>query len=481
VLLQRVIRIINMTQRDSGELSQVVEHKRAGTSYYVREFPAGSARPPEWYVAYPDGTFALSNAESLIHAVIDRKSTSSTSGNARKFAGLAELPRFQSVQKRLPDQAIARLFFDPRIVERAIKSAPPAKPSDVRVKAMIERYLGAVEYAGAALVWSERNLVLHAVETLDPSQLDPWIVRLSHDARPIDPALRRVPATALAVASGRFDALALRDAIALLFPDEDQPRFTNMETVWTGLSLGQDVKTRVLPSLGPGVFGYVDTPPSGGDGRHWPFPTAMVVSLGDRVRKPNESASGPVTITTTVADAVENALRTILAVVSLDDKRAQGRSRIRTQVVAGAAMTTLDPPIPFAYAVDRTGDRLVLGNAANAVAQYLLEGSSDHSKAKGKSTSRFDRFQALAFPEATTFFCVDLDALTSLADRHRDQIAQTIATRKKRPIADVKGDLDQVLNLAHLFQAAYISSRIDADATAIHQSVGLIPHEHSGK
>ena len=121
VLLQRVIRAINTTQQESGELSKVVEHQRAGTTYHVREFPAAAGRPPEWYVAYPDGTFALSNSETLIQAVIDRKGRPSTSSESSPTdAGLGDLPKFKSVQKRLPERAMVRLFVDPRQVERLI-------------------------------------------------------------------------------------------------------------------------------------------------------------------------------------------------------------------------------------------------------------------------------------------------------------------------------------------------------------------------
>ena len=51
--------------------------------------------------------------------------------------------------------------------------------------------------------------------------------------------------------------------------------------------------------------------------------------------------------------AVDNALRTVLAITALDEKRANGRSRITSRAIAGTTVTTLDPPIRFAYAVDK--------------------------------------------------------------------------------------------------------------------------------
>ena len=52
-------------------------------------------------------------------------------------------------------RGVVRLFVDPRHFERAITAAPASKPSDLRVKEMLERYVAAVDYAGANLEWSD--------------------------------------------------------------------------------------------------------------------------------------------------------------------------------------------------------------------------------------------------------------------------------------------------------------------------------------
>ena len=405
-LLERLIRVVNTTQKDSGELAQVGDRQRAGTTYHVREFPAAAARLPEWYVAYPDGTFAFSNSEPLIHAVIDRKGaardllkklqvTPPAHGSVAKIEpGLGDLPKLQSVQRRLPERALARLFIDPRHIGRLLAAAPrPAKPSDARFMALLERYLAAVDYAGAALVWNDRSIVLHTVETLDPSHLDSWLRRWAGGTRRPDPALERVPPTALAMVSSHVDAVALHDALSLIVPDEDQPKLANIETILTGLLLGQDLRTQILPRLGPGVLAYLDSPSEwdqGGAGSSgppagssWPFPLVVVVSLGGdgqggsslgEARPKEAKARDPAPIT--MAAALENGLRTVLALTAMDEKRNQGRSRILTRVVAGATVTTLDSPISFAYAVDSAGSRLVLGTSAGSVARYL-ESASD--------------------------------------------------------------------------------------------------------
>ena len=481
-LLGRLIRVVNTIQQESGELAGVAERKRNATTYYVREFPAPANRPPEWYVTYPDGTFAFSNSESMIQSAIDRKAR----GHDDKVEkagpiidpGLGELPKVKAVQRKLPERALARLFVDPRHFERLLAAGPrPSKPSDARIMATLGRYLAAVDFAGAALTWNDESIVIHSVETLNPSLLDAWLRHWASDTRRVDPTLVRVPPTALAVASGHVDALAFFDAIAQIFPDEDQPRLTNIETVLTGLLLGHDVRNTVLPGLGPGVLAYLDTPldteeqgrapdskPAAVAG--WPFPLVMVVSLG--------GGSGPGG-SGALAAAVDNALRTVLAITAMDEKRAEGRSRIANRAVAGTTITTLDPAVPFAYAVDRARGRLILSTSPDAIARYL-ETSSDP-----KAGDRFGQIRAAAFADAATYACVDFDALETLAGKHRSLLVQTLAARQKRSVDEVDRDLSHVLAMARLFRAGFITSRFDADATAVHRSVGLIRHEQGGK
>ena len=41
---------------------------------------------------------------------------------------------------------------------------------------MLERYLSAVEYAGATLEWNDSGIFLNTVETLNRSKLEPWLL-----------------------------------------------------------------------------------------------------------------------------------------------------------------------------------------------------------------------------------------------------------------------------------------------------------------
>jgi hypothetical protein len=496
-LLKRLIQTVNDKQQESGELAQLTARQHGGTTYHMREFPAAAARPSEWYVAYPDGTFAFSNSESLIQSVIDRKrrELSRTAADASRAGdnpgtqldrGLADLARFQSVRRRQSAKAVARLFVEPRQIERLIAAKTrPSKASDARIMAMLERYLAAVEYAGATLEWNDTGIVLETVETLDRSKLEPWLMRWAGNNLPSDASLARVPATAIALASGHLDAPALYEALRQIVPDQDQPKLTNMEKVLGGLMLGQDLRTRILPQLGPGVVAYVESVPDALDrgpgvavspassSTPRPFAQVLVASLGKSGQPPPQSVPTPGGVTAAVA--IENALRTVLSLAALDEKRNNGRSQITTRSVAGAKVTTLDSPIPFAYALDEVGSRLILGTSPDAVARYL-EAALDP-----QAGERFRQFRARAFPDAETFFCVDLNALANLAGRRRAKLVEILATRKNQPAAQVDRDLSQVLAFAKLFEAAYVTSRFEREAAAVHRRIGLIAQDHGGK
>ena len=94
----------------------MAERERNGVTYHAREFPAAAGRPLEWYVGYPDGTFAFSNSEAMIQSVMDRKAADRVAHDTGKAGskddpGLGELPRFKAVRGKLPERALIRLLY----------------------------------------------------------------------------------------------------------------------------------------------------------------------------------------------------------------------------------------------------------------------------------------------------------------------------------------------------------------------------------
>jgi hypothetical protein len=445
-LLERLIRGVNAAQARSGELSRFVRLNREGVAYWSREFRPATRRPNEYLTVLDDNTFAWSNAEDLIQGVIDRKA-----GKARSLGGE---PKFREIRRRLPEPSALSLFVDPGFVARQLASpARPRRPAEDRAAAMLGRYVGAMEYFGAALRWRD-GVVLQTEEIIDPGKLDPWLRRWAARPGEIGPGLRRVPSTALAMASLHVDFNALLDALRDLVPDAQQPRLENLVLALEGVLLGHDLQAEILPQLGPGVLAYVEAPSAEDDTPASRLSKVLVIGLGN--------ASG-------LTAAIENALRTFLAFYSLDPKHGDGQLRVESRDVEGRKVTTLRPTSPFAFAID--GDRLILGSSAAAVARSLTRLAPAPATA---TASVLGQLRADRFPEVGSFACVDFPQLHQFLLTHRVPLVERLAARQRRPIAEVGGDLDQALALMALFQQAYITSTIEPDASAIHRTVGLI-------
>ena len=130
-LLKRLISSFNTAQQDAGDLSRVIDRQHGGVTYHSREFAPATGELPQFYIDYADGTFAFSNSETLIRAVIDRKSparavTKGPGAKPRVEPGLGDQPRFKNVESRLPARGFVRIFVDPRQFQRAIARAPRA-------------------------------------------------------------------------------------------------------------------------------------------------------------------------------------------------------------------------------------------------------------------------------------------------------------------------------------------------------------------
>jgi hypothetical protein len=404
----------------------------------------------------------------LIQSVI--QTTQAANPKVPVPTGLAASPQFQTVQQKLPPVALARLFVDPRTIEKFLFAGHDSvKTHEVQVAALLERQLAAVEYAGAAVTIDDDMASIRLVETLNPTKLDAPIQRWAAP-HPASPAVQpRVPASAVGILSLSIDFPALHELITRLIPERERPRWNNMQTILTGLFLGQDLATRILPALGPRVLAYLDSPveesktvsnsPRPADTQDWLFPLVMIIDLGSSsTSKPAEPG---------IATSIENALQTLLALLALDEKRAQGLSRIREQQTASVRVMTLEPPIPFAFALDRGHHRLVLATSAAAATRYL---ESAQSSDKGPGIDRFKPKPLAAFD---TFAAIDLQALDRVIIRHRPRVVAHLASRDHRAPGDVSRDLEHLLQICRLSPSLFIASRFEPDASAAHQWIGL--------
>lgn len=442
-MLDRAVAVLNAAQTKKGELARVSPRQVGGVEYHAREFRDGK-KPDEFYAHLADRVFAWSNSEDLIRGAIDRQ--------ARGSGGLDGVEAARQVRGRLPSRSAVSVFVDPRFLERVLASSPrAAKPEQERLFALLGRYLAAVRYAGAAVAWRD-GPVLHTEEVVDPAKLSPGLRRWGDRTDRPDPALARVPPTALAAATAHVDFGVLLDALADLVPEKDRTKWENLVLSLNGMLLGSDLHRDVAPRLGPGATVYLDRPEP--DGRR-PDPSVVVAA---------EVGGGPEGAR--AAAALENALRTILALYGLDEKHGGGKLRVETKDASGGRLTALSPESPFAFAA--ADGRFVLASTEAAVARAL------GARTDPSAGSKVERLRAAAPPGATTFAWADLAAIYEFAAPRREALARASAARQNREEDQAARDLDQALALIGLFDAAVFSSAIEPGFVGVHRSLGLV-------
>ena len=125
--------------------------------------------------------------------------------------------------------------------------------------------------------------------------------------------------------------------------------------------LGLDVRSEVLPHLGPRLLAYVEPPYMAGGSLHLPLVASLDVG----------GEPGP----RSVAAALENAFRSVLAIYALAREDGEAHLRVESHTIEGVSVTLLGSLSPFAFAVGE--GRLVLATSAESVARALAPASSD--------------------------------------------------------------------------------------------------------
>ncbi len=460
-LLSRVLERLDQSQKETGELDRILEKRRGGVVYHGRVYAAAD-RPSDWYVTTSDGIFAFSSDESMVTSAIDRWIAITTPGSSRAASvGFGDSARLTALKGKMPAGAVARLYLDPRRLERLIPSGEDStKPAERRVLCLIARSLAAVQWIGATLEWDDTAITLRVCETLDAAKVAPWLKRWAADERVPSPRVDRVPAAAIIAASINLDAKALYDGfVELLSPTERIP-LDHVETVLTGLLLGTDVSTRILPGLGPRVVVFLKAPVvsarDGASEEGFEFPMGLMIGLD----APREKGM--------IGHALENALKTVLALASMDEKRGLGGSRIVTSERDGARVTAFDRRALFAFAVDQDGSRLVVGSSGSVVDDCL---GLDRTAEVG---SRFQKLASVGGSRSPSFVVIDLQATARAVEGRRRMLSRFLAERQGRSVEAVEGDLTKVLALARELEAVVVTHAIEPAAGSAEQGFRLV-------
>jgi hypothetical protein len=354
----------------------------------------------------------------------------------------------------LPASSLAGVYVGRRALDQARLASSGAGPEvdEEPLAQLVSRTYGAFQSFAVALDVSE-GLELHLVERVNVERLDPALRRLLLAGHANEALLARVPADSMAVAWGQVDWRAVYDLVHQALPESEKTRVSQGELFLSGLLLGRELSGEILPVLGPGFLALIikkETARMGFD--RAAFPSAAVVL---------ELANSP-----EVARALENALRSVLALVSLDPKRPPG-SQVETLEVQGCKITRLvTGPSSFVFHVSPAW--MILGNDEDLVAD-LASG-----KARSGGPAPLMQIRQKRFPLAQHFLVLDFVALADWIERHREPILRHLASQRQTE-EDPGGDLDQALHLLQLFRAGYVTARVTDDGRIVHQSFGLLP------
>ena len=150
--------------------------------------------------------------------------------------------------------------------------------------------------------------------------------------------------------------------------------------------------------------------------------------------------------------------------IALDDKRAQGRSRITSHAVGGCFVTTLDPPINFAYAVDRVRRRLILSTSSDAIVRYLEIWTSH--RAASVSVSCGPRHSPTPLRTRASISIASTSSPANIAPACFKSCRLARTARPTRLIVT----LLRCWRWQDSFEPDFVTSQLHADATAVHRS-----------
>jgi len=444
-LLQQLIGAVNASERASGQLERVAERSYRGRSYSVRTFNDG--RPAEAYVLLEDATFVWTNAERLLREVIDRRLDDGTNS-------ILDRPAVARAFGALAGGSMARLYIDPAFLGRLSRDDPDA-PRLADLPEPIADYLLAIEALGVGLDWRD-GPALRVVEVLDrervPEPVRAWAARSGGP----EPLWDLAPPSALAMMVGHLDFAAIYDLVEASLSEPNRPKLEQLRTVARGFLLDRDPRLEVLPDVGPGVVGWLEPPePEEPMDR---FSAVVVVALG---------GDGE------LAPALENGLRTLLAMIALEPKNVKLGYVVQSREWDGVIVTALTKrddasQCRLAFAIKR--DRLVIGLRSERVAAALTRAAERKRSAALEARAEY-------FPDASTFAYVNLDALTAFLEGRRSEFVRLLDARRDGGTDETHPsleDLDRLLEVAGLFRGLYLSSRIEPDASMATRRLGLI-------
>ncbi|HEU5119118.1 MAG TPA: hypothetical protein VFT74_21185 [Isosphaeraceae bacterium] len=444
--VKKLIDSLNQGERQAGTLVGLETRKQGNQPYTLRRFAKGT-KPDEAYAILPGNVFVWANSEALVTGVLDRQDRDS---------GLLANADFASVRSGLPAQAVASVYVSGHFLRLIPTEAPEDAEAGQRVilKA-IRQYLDSVRYAGMSLRFDD-DVRLDTLERRSVDELGPIAKTALPPGSGFEELLSRIPTDSIAVAAGRLDLDAVKQAVFLWMNAEQRQRASHLLETLSGFTLGRSLSDEVLPALGPGAVGVLAPPRSG---RAHPGRPLLLFGLEFRGGEP-------------MARALENGVRSAFTLAALDPRRGGESRNLGSRTIDGQPLVTLNGADTI-LAAGVSPSVLALGNQPESVAGFL----SDPEPSADSPEPMALRDRTARFPEADVFLHVDLNAAYRLGTRLQTWLVRSVSADRGGDEASARRDVEQVLGLMRLFRAGYLTRSVSDDLETVRHSLVLVPRD----
>ncbi|MFO0864738.1 MAG: DUF3352 domain-containing protein [Gemmataceae bacterium] len=228
-LWQRMFDKLNELQEGNGELKSLEERKHQGQTYWKR------TQKSDHWIAIEGPFLAVSNRESTIQSVLERKSR-----NSSAFA--------RNLKRAGQDKAFLTMWINPRVFDKELENAPADAASNPIFKTLLKTWKS-IDSAVVAADWTDHGevrLVVQPVENLaEPTKK--WF-----DKKPLASAVwERLPEDALFAFGGKLDFAETARTLSDLVAEKDSKEAKDAIQRQLGSMLGLDIFKEILPAIGP--------------------------------------------------------------------------------------------------------------------------------------------------------------------------------------------------------------------------------------
>lgn len=446
--LERLVSSINDQSRKDKRFERIEPRHWHDAAYSVR-LPQAGGEPSDAYAFLSTGVFAWANSEALLREVIDRHAASPP----------AEIPAWITTQRlHLPKDALASLQVRASVLADAIEATRTAEGrSNDPVDALARSAARSLESVGMA-VRLQDDVECHLLVHLDPDRLEPSLRRLLQSPRAQTGEDWPIPPSAFAVAAGSWNYAGMLDLILEAVPEDQRPDVSMIETALSGMALGLDVRKEIILNLGPATQFLAlqrsatgGATEGGGPGPHWPEGVFSVQLRGEA----------------RLAAALANALRTLFAVASLDEKTAPKNPKLDAR--QGSNEWTIHWSAGDAEVVVWvTPSRLVIGSSEAAVGAV-------RENAAQPVSSVLETLRAKQANDAVFFLGIDHTGLARWIDGNREWLAAQSSADSGQAIDKSRRELENLVALLGLFQTSAMTVAVEENGRWIRQMLELAP------